>query len=369
MSLPQQSYLINLLSPNYIADHTDPGSFHKGSTIDPAAISGHTVTDKSIKAFVQGSTIHPYEVHIKLVEGVPITYCSCPVQHQWCKHCVAVGLRSIALFQAPEDRFLENFVETASPSEIVSAFRKIFQWEPQVQLPLQLHVLAHTGTTVSISEFLEDHLGKAIGSFLPPRWTENNSPSGAGAHASLKPGVGKREHTARFEEMMVIFRHFLDHGHTELMLPYLEEFIKQLATNRTLSLAGCEAAKNTLNDALALHLSAAKAVVNLPNAHAGADIARWITWTYFFSEDIAPRLPVYAAEEALGQTGIDYCVNFAFLAEGYYGKEHPRLWPYLRDVISIAAPPQASAITAYAESLGLPGNNTDAAADEVSGGC
>ena len=282
MSLPQQSYLINLLTRTYIAAHTDSGSFHKGSKIDSTAISGHTVTDKSIKAFVQGSAIHPYEVHIKLVEGTPITYCTCPVQHQWCKHCVAVGLRSIALFQASEDRFLENFVDTASPSEIVSAFRKIFQWEPQVQLPLQLHVLAHTGTTVSISEFLEDHLGKAIGSFLPPRWTESSPPSGAGAHSSLNAGVGKREQTARFEEMMVIFRHFLDHGHTELMLPYLEEFIKQLASNRTLSLAGSKAAKNTLNDALALHLSAAKAVVSSANASAGAEIARWITWTYFF---------------------------------------------------------------------------------------
>lgn len=357
MSLPQQSYLINLLTRTYIAAHTDSGSFHKGSKIDPSAISGHTVTDKSIKAFVQGSAIHPYEVHIKLVEGTPITYCTCPVQHQWCKHCVAVGLRSIALFQASEDRFLENFVDTASPSEIVSAFRKIFQWEPQVQLPLQLHVLAHTGTTVSISEFLEDHLGKAIGSFLPPRWTESSPPSGAGAHSSLNAGVGKREQTARFEEMMVIFRHFLDHGHTELMLPYLEEFIKQLASNRTLSLAGCEAAKNTLNDALALHLSAAKAVVSSANASAGAEIARWITWTYFFSEDITPRLPIYAAEKALVQASIDYCVNFAFLAEGYYGKDHPRLWPYLRDVISIAAPAQASAITSYAASLGLPPHN------------
>lgn len=357
MSLPQQSYLINLLTRTYIAAHTDSGSFHKGSKIDPSAISGHTVTDKSIKAFVQGSAIHPYEVHIKLVEGTPITYCTCPVQHQWCKHCVAVGLRSIALFQASDDRFLENFVDTASPSEIVSAFRKIFQWEPQVQLPLQLHVLAHTGTTVSISEFLEDHLGKAIGSFLPPRWTESSPPSGAGAHSSLNAGVGKREQTARFEEMMVIFRHFLDHGHTELMLPYLEEFIKQLASNRTLSLAGSKAAKNTLNDALALHLSAAKAVVSSANASAGAEIARWITWTYFFSEDITPRLPIYAAEKALGQAGIDYCVNFAFLAEGYYGKDHPRLWPYLRDVIAIAAPAQASAITSYAASLGLPPHN------------
>lgn len=71
----------------------------------------------------------------------------------------------------------------------------------------------------------------------------------------------------------------------------------------------------------------------------------------------------------MGQTGIDYCVNFAFLAEGYYGKEHPRLWPYLRDVIAIAAPPQANAITAYAESLGLPRNNADAATDEVPGEC
>lgn len=141
------------------------------------------------------------------------------------------------------------------------------------------------------------------------------------------------------------------------MLPYLEEFIKQLASNRTLSLAGSKAAKNTLNDALALHLSAAKAVVSSANASAGAEIARWITWTYFFSEDITPRLPIYAAEKALGQAGIDYCVNFAFLAEGYYGKDHPRLWPYLRDVIAIAAPAQASAITSYAASLGLPPHN------------
>lgn len=152
---------------------------------------------------------------------------------------------------------------------------------------------------------------KAIGSFLPPRWTESSPPSGAGAHSSLNAGVGKHEQTARFEEMMVIFRHFLDHGHTELMLPYLEEFIKQLASNRTLSLAGSKAAKNTLNDALALHLSAAKAVVSSANASAGAEIARWITWTYFFSEDITPRLPIYAAEKALGQASIDYCVNFA----------------------------------------------------------
>ncbi|ERJ47204.1 hypothetical protein N579_00460 [Corynebacterium pseudodiphtheriticum 090104] len=49
--------------------------------------------------------------------------------------------------------------------------------------------------------------------------------------------------------------------------------------------------------------------------------------------------------------------EFRVLAEGYYGKDHPRLWPYLRDVISIAAPAQASAITSYAASLGLPPHN------------
>lgn len=357
MSLPQKSYLINLLSPSYIAGHTDSGSFHKGSNIDPAAISGHTVTDKVIKAFVQGSAIHPYEVHIKLVEGTPITYCTCPVQHQWCKHCVAVGLRSIALYPKPKDRVLENFVDTATPNQIVSAFRQVFQWEPQVQLPLQLHILAHNGTSVSISEFLEDRLGKAIGSFLPPQWTEISPPTGGGVQSGLNVGVGKREQAARCEEMMMIFRHFLDHEHAELLLPYLEEFIRYLATNRALSLAESEAAKNTLNDALALHLSAAKDVVNSANACAGAEIAHWVTWTYFFSEEIEPSLPVYAAEEALGHAGIDYCVNFAFLAESYYGKDHPRLWPYLRDVISIAAPAQASAITAYAASLGLPRHN------------
>lgn len=80
----------------YIKDLAAPGSWRRGyDYYKKKMVLESKLSDNEVTAKVKGSFQDSYEIKLKFSEDKVNAECSCPLEEEWCKHAVCVGLFSI----------------------------------------------------------------------------------------------------------------------------------------------------------------------------------------------------------------------------------------------------------------------------------
>ena len=82
--------LTDILSYDYLAWVSDDGSFERALDIHDITIVSQS--DRVVEADVQGTADEPYRVTLTAYGDIVLPTCTCPVEWNWCKHAIAVGL-------------------------------------------------------------------------------------------------------------------------------------------------------------------------------------------------------------------------------------------------------------------------------------
>lgn len=88
--------LTDILSYDYLAWVSDDGSFERALNIQDITIVSQS--DRVVEADVQGTADEPYRVTLTAYGDIVVPTCTCPVEWNWCKHAIAVGMALV-----PED--------------------------------------------------------------------------------------------------------------------------------------------------------------------------------------------------------------------------------------------------------------------------
>lgn len=118
-----------------IKDHTTGGSFERGEEYlrNGAVLSVKRTDDRTLKAQVQGSDVHPYLVTITFDESdVASVRCTCPYfEGSWCKHIVATLLKSLDEEDVTVDESAEvdDLVEDLSRQEMIALLERLVEYD------------------------------------------------------------------------------------------------------------------------------------------------------------------------------------------------------------------------------------------------
>jgi uncharacterized Zn finger protein len=121
-----------------IEENTSSGSFERGQKYlaDGAVRSIKRPDERTLKAQVQGSDVHPYLVTITFdADDVQSVQCTCPYHGgSWCKLIVAVLLKTLKQEDIPvaESGRVSNLVEDLSREEIVALLKRLVQRDPKI---------------------------------------------------------------------------------------------------------------------------------------------------------------------------------------------------------------------------------------------
>lgn len=86
----------NMLSFKYIKDAAAPGSWRRGyEYFQKKMVLEAQLIDDTVEATVKGSFQDSYSVKLHFTPEKFSAECSCPLEEEWCKHAVAVGLVSV----------------------------------------------------------------------------------------------------------------------------------------------------------------------------------------------------------------------------------------------------------------------------------
>lgn len=126
------------LTRSKIQDHTTGGSFERGEEYlaDGAVRSLKRTDDRTLKGQVQGGDVHPYLVTVKFDENdVTSVRCTCPYfEGSWCKHIVAVLLKTVEEEAVPADETAEvdDLVEELSRRDLIAILERLVEHDPGV---------------------------------------------------------------------------------------------------------------------------------------------------------------------------------------------------------------------------------------------
>lgn len=130
MSLP--------ISEADIQEYTGGGSFERGQQYlaDGAVRSLERTGKNRLKARVQGSDVHPYLVSIQFdADRITRAECSCPYHGgTWCKHIVAVLLRSLQDDTIPraEPAAVNDLVEDLNRADLIGLLERLAEQNPNL---------------------------------------------------------------------------------------------------------------------------------------------------------------------------------------------------------------------------------------------
>ena len=126
------------LTRDKIKAHTSGGSYERGQEYfsKGAVRSLKRTGDNSLKAQVQGSDVHPYLVTIRFDENnIRKVQCTCPYHEgSWCKHIVAVLLKTLATDEVPLDESAEvsDLVNDLNRTELVRLLERLVEDNPDL---------------------------------------------------------------------------------------------------------------------------------------------------------------------------------------------------------------------------------------------
>jgi len=129
---------IPTLTRDTIEANTSGGSYERGQEYfaDGAVRSLKRTDDHTLKAQVQGSDVHPYLVTIKFSEDdISTVQCTCPYHEgSWCKHIVAVLLKTLAVDEVPLDESAEvsDLVHELNRQELVHLLERLVEQDPDL---------------------------------------------------------------------------------------------------------------------------------------------------------------------------------------------------------------------------------------------
>ena len=121
-----------------IQKHTSGGSLERGEQYlaDDAVRSLIQTDEHTLKAQVQGSDVHPYVVTITFDEDdVTAVQCTCPyVEGSWCKHVVAVLLKTLEDEDIPAEEAVEvaELVEDLDRPTLVALIERLAEHDPRL---------------------------------------------------------------------------------------------------------------------------------------------------------------------------------------------------------------------------------------------
>ena len=91
----------------YIKEHSTPGSWRRGYECYQNKLILSTEIKKNVlTSTVKGNFKDAYTVHLEFKKGSVKAKCDCPLEEEWCKHAIAVGLDTIE--HGYYDEFLEE---------------------------------------------------------------------------------------------------------------------------------------------------------------------------------------------------------------------------------------------------------------------
>ncbi len=131
------------LTRDQIQSHTSGGSYERGQEYfaDGAVRSLKRTGDHVLKAQVQGSDVHPYLVTIKFDEDdIRKVQCTCPYHEgSWCKHIVAVLLKTLATDEVPLDESAEvsDLVHELNRTQLVRLLERLVEEDPELLEKIQ----------------------------------------------------------------------------------------------------------------------------------------------------------------------------------------------------------------------------------------
>ena len=105
----------------YIKDKSTPGSWRRGyECFQKNLIMSTEIKKNVLTSYVKGNFKDAYEVKLEFKKGSVKAKCDCPLEEEWCKHAIAVGLDTIEhgyydefleeKYKVPQD-FSDDFVE------------------------------------------------------------------------------------------------------------------------------------------------------------------------------------------------------------------------------------------------------------------
>lgn len=145
------------LTLDYVAERTDHASFDRGQKIDPERV---TVTEHT-ETGVAATVVAPHEYHVTLdLHGADIVAeCDCTIEHEWCRHAVAVACKLIdeqgqlfeddALRNAAREAVsmdpLDDYITDISHDELVQLVRDLRISQPRIDLSLEVGAALYNG--------------------------------------------------------------------------------------------------------------------------------------------------------------------------------------------------------------------------------
>lgn len=153
---PKVGNMFNL-TLDYVAERTDHASFDRGQKIEPSRVEITERTDTSVAATVTA----PHEYHVSLdLHGKDIVpECDCAIEHEWCRHAVAVAVKLIneqgelfgteALEHSAREAVsmdpLDDYITEISHEELVNLVRNLRISQPRIDLSLEVGAALHSG--------------------------------------------------------------------------------------------------------------------------------------------------------------------------------------------------------------------------------
>jgi uncharacterized Zn finger protein len=126
------------LTRDKIEAHTSGGSYKRGQEYfsNGAVRSLKRTGDNTLKAQVQGSDVHPYLVTIKFDENdIRKVQCTCPYHEgSWCKHIVAVLLKTLTADEVPLDETAEvsDLVHDLNRRDLITLLEQLVAQDPEL---------------------------------------------------------------------------------------------------------------------------------------------------------------------------------------------------------------------------------------------
>lgn len=329
-----QPLLKDLLSVDAIRCCTDRGSFERGMNIDSSRYDVTSIDADRIDAKVVGTKLY-YVCLLRTAEGIQ-TMCTCPVNHQWCKHAVAVGLHFCDTDGLDWDDMwnetaldpFQRFLTTASRDELVGLLHQLHLDHPVVSDAVEWHAEALHGDDDSVNKYLSA-LSADLSRSLHPRL----------------PVMGYErvaETLERFELYARACWYFAEHGFPMVARIHLEDLLEEL--NRLVDIFTAHSGKilSIITLAFTYHNQLAN---HYRDAIDAEELSEWLTWVYFSTTYLPIRLDNYA--HRLNTEQLRSLVCSCSAAKERFGEQHPKLPLYLLDVGVLAEDP--SILEMYAD--------------------
>lgn len=123
------------LSERLIEGQAEQSSVERGREYyaDGAVKSLKRRSETEVEAFVQGTDVAPYQVHIRHdAFGITSAECTCPfVKGSWCRHIVAT-LYAVTESEGALSRPVEEMLGVFDPAELVRLIERMIDERPEL---------------------------------------------------------------------------------------------------------------------------------------------------------------------------------------------------------------------------------------------